>query len=259
MYRLRLLGGFIIETPGGDSATPALRPGAEALVAVLAVTGVLGFRRARLDALFWPEVDDSRARHNLRDTIHSVRSSLGKDSLVSRGDSLHLNPSILSSDVQEFEEALVDGRLNEAAALYRGPLLAGFQSGGSRVFEQWIDEERDRLSREYLETVKRLAKNAENEGHWDAAAGWWAKTVAQDRYNSRYVVRRMAALARAGDQANALIEAEAHGKLLKSELGMEPTQAFLEEVERIRSGMVGPVSFFTPGPAAPSDSPGTEP
>lgn len=255
MFRLRVLGGFALEDDSA-AAMPRLHTRrAEAALAVLAVCGNLGCTRARLIALLWPESDESHARHNLRDALHAIRGALGKEAVLSKGDTLRLDPATTASDVREFDEALGGGRLADAAAVYRGPLLDGFDPGGSREFERWLDDERVRLNRECLGAVKRLAKKAEHDGRWDAAADWWARAVTLDRYNSRLVVRRMISLARGGDRANALLEGDAHRELLKSDLEMDPDPSFLEELNRVRNGEVGPVRFFTPGPTAAVEDP----
>lgn len=222
---------------------------AEALLALLAVAGDLGCSRDRLVAILWPEQDTAHARHNLRDALYAVRSALGADAVAGVGDVLRLDPSCVTSDVQEFAEAVREGRLARAVATYRGPLLEGFHLSGAPEFERWVDDERARLFRECLDAVKRLAKAAEHDGYWDRAAEWWARAVALDPYNSRAVVRRIVALARGGDRANAIREGEAHCELLRSELDLDPDPSFLEELQRIRSGGLGPSRFFTPGPS----------
>jgi DNA-binding SARP family transcriptional activator len=114
-----------------------------------------------------------------------------------------------------------------------------------------MDQERARLLSERQQAVKRLAKAAEHEERWDDAAHWWGRAVAADPYNSRVVVRRMWALVRGGDRANAVKDAEAHCRLLKSELDLDPDPAFLEELESIRGGDPGVAQYFTPGPGFP--------
>ena len=160
---------------------------------------------------------------------------------------LRLDAEVVASDVQQFSAALKAGDLEAAVACYRGPLLDGFHIDDAMGFERWVDEERARLLRECTEAVKRLAKKAEIGDRWDAASGWWARAVELDRYNSRYVVRRMVALTRAGDRANAILEGEDHCRLLEEELELQPDESFLEELRRIKGGELGPTNFFTPG------------
>lgn len=219
---------------------------AEGLLALLAVAGDLGCRRDRIVALLWSERDAAHARHNLRDILHEIRAVLGADAVPGSGNVLLLHPAHIESDVQEFGTALATGRLADAVAVYRGPFLDGFHLREAPEFERWVDDERGRLCHDCLGAAKRLAKEAENERLWDAAAEWWARAITLDRYNTQLVVRRMVALARRGDPVNAIKEGETHCRLLKSDLDLEPDPSFLEELQRIRSGQVGPACYFTP-------------
>jgi len=247
MILVRLLGGFCVEGPADNPAPEMPQRRASAALSVLAVSGNLGCTRERLTSLLWPETDESSARHRLRDSLHVIRKALGSVVVAGSGETLRLDAEVVASDVQQFSAALKAGDLEAAVACYRGPLLDGFHIDDAMGFERWVDEERARLLRECTEAVKRLAKKAEIGDRWDAASGWWARAVELDRYNSRYVVRRMVALTRAGDRANAILEGEDHCRLLEEELELQPDESFLEELRRIKGGELGPTNFFTPG------------
>lgn len=249
-FRIRLLGGLAVIGPAGERHSANQRP-AEAVLAVLAVSGELGCTRERLVGLLWSQSDESHARHSLRDALYAIRRMLGSDAVPGTGEFLHIDPAIVTSDVREFEEALGAGQLADAVTVYRGPLLDGFHIDGAPAFERWLDDERARLLREHQHAVKHLARAAEDEERWDQAADWWARAVAADPYNSRAVVRRIWALARAGDRANALKEAEAHCRLLRTVLDIEPDAAFMEELEHIRKGDRDPARYFTPSFGTP--------
>jgi len=251
--RLRVFGGFALENRSGASAPTLPQRRSEAILTVLAVCGAMGCSRERLMAFLWPEIEETRARHQLRDALYGVRRTLGGDAVLSTGDSLRLDPSVISSDVHAFASALDEGRLADAVALYRGPFLDGVHLAGTHEFDRWVEEERNRLAQERQQAVKLLAKKAERAERWDEAAEWWWRAVSEDRYNSRLVVRRMVALTRAGDRANAVMEGELHCRDLRSELDLDPDPALLEELKRIRDGEVGPPQFFTPSPATRTD------
>ena len=251
VYWVRVLGGFALEKPTGELELSLSRPRALAVLAVLTVAGSLGCTRDRLIGLLWSEKDEERARHNLRDAVYAIRTALGSEALTGQGDALHLNPTMVDSDVYRFTTAMKEGRHAEAIALYAGPLLDGFHIDEAPEFERWLDGERTHLLRERQQAAKQLAREAEQEEHWDAAAGWWARAVEVDPCNSRLVIRRMVALWRAGDRANAIEEGEAHRTLLRVELDIEPDAAFMEMLTQIRDGG-GSVQFFTPQPWRPA-------
>lgn len=254
-FHLRLLGGFALDRASGGAAPVLRQRRSEGVLAVLAVSADLGCSRDRLIAYFWPESPESKARHNLRDALYALRQTLGSDAVLNAGDGLRMNPGVIRADVQAFEEALQEGQLAKAVALHRGPFLDGFHVEGSHEFGLWVESERARLAQDRQQAVKQLAKRAEREERWDAAAEWWGRALAGDRFNSRLLVRRMVALTRAGDRANAVMEGEQHCRTLTSELGLDPDPALLEELERIREGAAGPAQFFTPPPAPETGSP----
>ncbi|MGK7311942.1 MAG: AfsR/SARP family transcriptional regulator, partial [Candidatus Longimicrobiales bacterium M2_2A_002] len=248
-FHVRLLGGFAIESPS-TKASPSLsqrRP--EAVLAVLAVCGDLGCTRERVIGLLWPERDEATARHNLRDALYAIRKVLGREAITGTGDMLHLDPDVVSTDVQQFRAALRDDRLADAVALYGGPLLDGFHPGDALEFERWLEDARARLFRERQDAVKELARRAEGTGRWDEAARWWARAVAADPYDTRLVAQRVIALARSGDRANAVLEGEAHVQRLRTDLDLDPGDPFLEELGRVRSGEIS-AAVPPSGPAA---------
>jgi DNA-binding SARP family transcriptional activator len=255
MFRLRVLGGFALEGPSEDSTFPVPQRRAEAVLAALAVCGDLGCSRERLMALLWPESDEARSRSALRSTLHTIRQALGPGAVLSAGELLRLDASVVNSDVGSFARALDSDRDADAVRSYGGPLLEGFHLDGAPDFERWLDGERTRLAREYAEALERLATTAERAGAWGEAASWWAHAEEHDPLNSRFALQHARALVVVGDRANAVKVAEVHVRRLREELDMEPDREVLAEMEGIRRGDVGAVWG---GRAHPVSAPPTE-
>ena len=260
MFRLRVLGGLALEGPSGAAAALPKRR-AEAVLAVLAVCGDLGCTRERLLALLWPESDEAGARHGLRDALHVIRRSLGAGAVPSGGRLLRLDPAVVTSDALQFAQALASGRPADAVRLYAGPLLDGVHVDDAAEFERWVDGERTRLAREYVEALKQLATAAEAAGAWSDAASWWARAVEHDPLNGHLVLRQVLGLAAVGDRANAIRVAEGHARRLREELDLEPDREIVATVERIRRGelpaaVVGPSAVAAPAvPPPAADAP----
>ena len=233
--RLRVLGGLSLQRPDGSALAPLPKRRAEAVLAVLAVCGELGCARQRLMALIWPESDDARARHGLRDALHAIRRTLGAEA-VSGGQLLRLEPAVVECDLELLREATKTGRLGDAAGLYSGPLLDGFHLDDAPDFERWLDAERTRLAREQAERLEQLAHRAAGEGESVQAAAWLARAVEHDPLNSRLVLRLVEASATMGEAAKALKIAGAHTSRLHTELEVDPPAEFTAGVERIRHG-----------------------
>lgn len=263
MLRLRVLGGFALEDSSGNAVPSLPRRRAEGVLAVLAVCGDLGCTRERLVALLWPESDEAHSRHGLRDALHTIRRVLGPGAVPAGSRLLRLDPAVVDSDVLSFRQALGAGRYADAVRLYAGPLLEGFHVDAAPELEHWLDGERARLSRDYVEALEHLAAMAERDGGWGRAAAWWARAVQHDPLNSHLVVRHVRALAAMGDRANAIKAADVHARRLREEFDLEPDREVLAKVARIRKGG-GPTppaaprgSFGLPegGPSAADDSP----
>lgn len=259
MYTLRLLGGFALLDSLGKPVQRLAQRRAEAVLALLALSGDLGCTRDRLVGLLWAESDEPHARHSLRNVLHALRVAVGPDAALACGDILRLNPAVIDADVQRFAGLLQQSRPEDAVQCYRGPLLDGFHIDEAQEFDLWLEQERARLYRECAEALETLATRAEQARDWRSAASSWQRAAEHDPHNSRLVISLMRALAAVGDLANALLFAEAHRRRLRKELEIEPGTAFEAEVARLRHesgyrhGALLDASCSVPGDALRAD------
>jgi len=238
MFRLRTLGPVGLEGATGPQADAVTRgPKRLALLVYLAVDPPRGFkRRDSLAALLWPELDQQRARHALRNTLHELRKTLDDGALSSRGsEEVALSAGALWCDLVAFDEMLAAGHREEALALYRGPFLDGFHAPGvAPEFEHWVNRERERLTVCYAATLEGLAEDCEARDDLRAAAEHWRVLSAHDPLDGRVVLRLMLALEVAGDRAQAIRRADAYSVLVREELGADPDQEVTALVARLR-------------------------
>ncbi len=248
MFRLRVLGGFALDGPGGTPVSDLPHRRAMAVLAVLAVCGDLGCTRDRLLALLWPESDEAHARHGLRDALHAIRHALTPRSIPSIASLLRLDSSVVGSDVLVFSQAMASGRLTDAVRAYGGPLLEGFHVDAAPEFEYWLSGERARLARECMEALEGLASSAEGTGASAEAARWWGRAVEHDPLNSHCVLHQMQALSAIGDRANAIQVGELHVHRLRREFGMEPDPSVLATIGRLQRGELPGLGNGVPRP-----------
>ena len=220
MLRLLTFGGLAVEA-GNDQVAPKIRPPRLALLAVLAAAGTRGCTRERLIGLFWPEADEERGRHSLRQQLYALRNEAG-DELVRAGPILALNGALIGSDLADFLLATETGRREQALALYRGPFLDGFYLPGAVEFERWVEAERSRLAEARATALLALATEATSTGSLDAALRWWHQLVLLDPLSGRYAVGYARALAASGDRAGALAHVRSHESAVWRELEVEP-------------------------------------
>ena len=234
---LHTLGHLDLRPADGIEVRSALAQGKRmALLSYLAVAQPRGFhRRDTLVGLFWPETDQRHARAALRQALHFLRQSLGRDVVLNRGpEEIGVDFSVLSCDVVLFERYLEAGDVERAVELYGGPLLRGFFINDAPEFEKWLGSERDRLAQLYADALRSLAEDAETNGDRAAAARWWKRLAQHDPYSSEVAWRAIAAMEATGDRAGAITHAHSHVDAVRTDLEVEPDDAVLELVEKLR-------------------------
>jgi DNA-binding SARP family transcriptional activator len=251
MFKLKLLGGALIEGPAGPMSGRIAQPRRMALLACVGASRGRPVSRDKLMALLWPDADSERARHLLSDSVYLIRKELGDAAVVTAGADLRLDHSLVSSDVAEFEQALLQGRLEEAAVLYGGPFLDGFHIDDAPEFEHWLDTERERLARSYARLLETLAQERESAGDFAGAAEWWRRLAAHEPTSGRVAVRVMRALDAAGDRAGAIQHARTHTLLLREQFGIEADAEVSTIADRLRTGDIPRSSRATPGTPVP--------
>ena len=194
-----------------------------------------GISRDKLLAYLWPESDTGRARNNLKQALYSLRQTVGVPLVNCTGGLLRLDPAHITIDHWRFEAALAGGDEAEAAAIYRGIYLDGFYVAGLDGLERWMEAERERLARRYMDTLRVLAEMAEAESNTLAAAIWWRRLTAADPLCSTAALGLIRALATAGDPTAAREHARAHAAYLRAELGGPVAEAVVAFANRLRS------------------------
>src|SRR5712692_980740 len=225
VVEFRILGALNLLGAGGRELTSVLaQPKRVALLAYLAAaTPRRPHRRDSLVALFWPELDQEHARAALRQALHGLRHALGDGVLVTRGDEdIGLDETQIRCDVIEFERAAEAGRLADALDLYRGDLLEGFFIRGAPEFEQWLEDERARLTGVALRGATVLGEQCEGRGGLIESAQWARRALRIAPLDELALRRLMKTLDQVGDRAGALEAYETFAKRLTGELDADP-------------------------------------
>ena len=215
--QLRLLGGFDLHSGEGQAAIPAGRK-VRALLACLALSAGKVWPREKLMALLWSDRGDEQARASLRQALAEIRRALGEPSpLRTEHDAVSLDLALLAVDALEFERLAKAGQSEEAAALYRGPLLDGH---GVRdgAFEDWIGLERTRLHDLAVDVLERYAGAQSGAAAITAAQRLLQLDPAREETH-RLLMRLYAA---AGQRAQALRQYEHCRDILQRDLQTKP-------------------------------------
>jgi DNA-binding SARP family transcriptional activator len=250
MLRVNLLGKLTLEIDGKDLELPASRR-ARSLLGLLALERRT-HPRSQLAARFWPDVLDESARTSLRSALSALRRALGADAdlhlLASRDTVALAGSDQIRTDLDEFAQLVAEDRFEDALELSRGELLEDLD-------DDWVYERRDEHRASVVAVLERMAAGAEAAGDLAAAAALTRRQVALDPLSEethRELIRRLAA---SGDRSAALTTYRRLADRFASELGIVPSAATRELVERIRASETMPQP--TPQSVAPptSDSP----
>ena len=236
MLRLLTLGGLSLVDDGVPVTGAASQRSRLALLAVLAAAGPAGVSRDKLLALLWPESDDERARHALKQGVYALRRDLGNENAIVGTAALSLDPTVVASDIREFEDALARGDDASAVALYAGPFLDGVFIKAAPEFDQWAANERSGHERAYANAIGRLARAAEVAGDAQEAVHWWRRAAATEPMSGRVALSLMHALADSGDVSAAMQHARVHDAIVRGELDSSADDAVLAFAEQLRSG-----------------------
>jgi TolB-like protein/DNA-binding SARP family transcriptional activator/Tfp pilus assembly protein PilF len=234
----RLFGSPTLEDASGARVESLLaQPKRFAVLAYLVVeTRKAPVSRDKVAAIFWPELDQSRARQALRQSLHVIRGELGDEAIAGVGaEMVVVNRSMIDSDVARFDEAIAAGK--EAAALneYRGHLLDGFFVSESPEFDQWMSEARARYRAAAVNAAQKLADRAEAAGDAHETVRRLQQRLALSDIDEQPLRKLMILLRREGNAAAAITAFDAYAERMHRELEVEPSSETAALAQQIRA------------------------
>jgi predicted ATPase/class 3 adenylate cyclase/DNA-binding SARP family transcriptional activator len=246
---LSLFGPFEVSLNGVDLPRLRTRKG-QWLLALLALRHDTDVKRAWLAGTLWPDSPDSFALASLRKSLTDLRRALGPEAGRLRSptpDSLSLDLADAAVDVVAFDAAIAQGdppALEQAVALYRGPLLEGW-------VEEWVFQERQAREQAYLQALESLAGRAMTRGDTGAAERCLRLAVGVDPLRESTQRALMQLLAAGGNYAAATLAYRELRLHLHRKVNVEPdaeTQALFRQLRadaRGKAGAGGPESGVT--------------
>jgi DNA-binding SARP family transcriptional activator len=200
--RVRLLGGFLLSREGQELPLPASRA-ARLLLAYVILHPRQWHPRGFLAGMFWPDLPEQAARRRLSQALWRVRTIL-PEVFESAREEIRLHPAAaLWADVTTFQELVAQAQeaateaerlalLEQAVALYRGPLLPGY-------YQDWVILAREQLHSHYLHALDALTQGWIQRGRYAQALEVARRLVQEEplhEENHRQVIRLCAWLER---------------------------------------------------------------
>jgi DNA-binding SARP family transcriptional activator len=223
-WSIRLLGGFGLSGPHGRVEVP---PAGQRLVAYLAIQGH-PVRRSTVAAAIWPDVDETRARANLRSTL----SRLGALAPIvdATPASLGIAPEVVV-DVEDLQRQVVAVRSGE-------PRFSGGRHGFDLELlpgweEEWVALERERFRQLELHLLDDVVTASVNDGRHGDGVDAALRAIRLDPWRESSHAGLLRALLASGNRAAALAHFRRFAAQMREELGLPPSRDLLEVVGEI--------------------------
>jgi DNA-binding SARP family transcriptional activator len=254
-WKIFLFGSLEAESPSGKrDIWKGTRAGL--LLAHLALRPNESHSRETLAERFWPDNDPATKRVRLRQEIAALREVFGTDAespfVVTRTEVV-LATSCADTDVRLFDSAVAAAKsalpaereavLREAVMLYRADLLTGYPD--------YFLAERAYYGQQFEQALTILAALQEGRGEHAAAVETLKRLVAHDPLREDVHADIMRLYAATGQPSLARRQYGELARLLKQELGEEPSEAVRQLYRSLRNEVSCSSAETVAAPAEP--------
>ena len=239
-FHIQLLGSLEVRRP--DGATVPFKPQQTGiLLAYLALRADRAHTREGLAELIWPDTAPEEARHNLRQSLYSLRRQLdpSRANLIqSTATSVELNRSLVTTDVEAYDKLVRRAELEtdtrrrlsallEAARAYAGELLPGF-------YLDAILTERTRLAISYHHLLISISRAYEQLGDITNALDYAHRACALDETDEATHRWIMQLLHQSGNLQGVNRQFRQLESALSEQLSVQPSQETIALLNRLR-------------------------
>jgi len=255
--RIKLFGNLLISFEGRP-VTAINTNRLQSLIAYLILHGEAPQPRERLAFLLWPASSESQARTNLRQLIHHLKRALPAECNMletTHFDVRWREDATCAIDLSEFQRAIAEATsarmeknaareieaLTTAAQLYEDDLLPG-------LYDEWLAPIRDDYRRRVSDALQRLATLFEQRLEFAAAIACAERLVALDSASESHYQLLIRLHAANQDRASALRTYHQCLRVLRREMGVEPSPATVQMFERILKAPPEPGASTVPRP-----------
>jgi DNA-binding SARP family transcriptional activator/ATP/maltotriose-dependent transcriptional regulator MalT len=238
--RVRVFGGLEVVTSDGPVSDADWRKRkARLLFAMLVVRKGRDVPREQLLEYLWPEMDDARAKSNFYVVWNNMKRALAPNLpkgaacpyARAAGGVCRVDDILVSSDLDEFDGCLHEGRRAEAAGdkarvvaayqrlidVYRGDLLPG------DIYDDWFAPLRERCRQEFGDCMLRAAQILEEEGEHVEALRFVRTALAFDGWREDLYQAALRCQIASGQRSAAIETYMACRHKLTEDLGIDPS------------------------------------
>jgi ATP/maltotriose-dependent transcriptional regulator MalT/DNA-binding SARP family transcriptional activator len=208
------------------------------------------YRRASKDTIietFWGEADYETIEKNFHPTVSHIRKALNSNQPLKQNFLLYRDGDYLLNadfsywiDTEEFDRLVAKGEaarragqpdlytdcFEKAISLYRGEFMQG-------ACDTWVLEQRQYYREQYLHMLEVLAATAQKEGNWPRSLQLAQQILQDDPFREDIHCLAMHAHAAQGNRVAVKEQYETLRRLLRKELGVEPTLETKKTYQRL--------------------------
>ncbi len=235
---LRLFGVLQLERDDGRVIRLPTKKTA-ALLAYLALSQNQPHARAKLATLLWDRGLEVQARDSLRQVLSQLRKAFApdfEDCLATTGDTVELNLRRIPLDTARFEAFAAGTQisdLEQAAKLYRGPILEGFDVRAAE-FDAWLRATREQYHERAVDVLSRLLRHYLAVGNLESGITIATRLLALDPLREEVHRTLIEFYIRQGRFNAALKQFRSCEEILAEQLNVEPEAATKAMERRIR-------------------------
>jgi len=200
MIKLRALGQCVIEI--GENR---VGPDAELLFALqlyLAIERGKRIGRSALVALLWPDTEETRAAHSLRQSVYRLKA-LGAR-VESNRSHVWVPRECVNADFFPILDATDNGRVENLVEEAPGTFLPGYAPTFSSPFGEWIDLQRDIVDSAIRRLLIAAVVAKRSRGEWSAVEAIAGRILSIDPLNEEATLAAAQAKALHGGKVQAL-------------------------------------------------------
>jgi DNA-binding SARP family transcriptional activator len=227
----------------GEPITKLRSRKAQALLFYLAVMGQRHSREA-LAGLLWSDMDEDKARSNLRveisknlrpylnDFLHIQKYTMAMES----ASNVDCDVAVFLLLVEKPQPTLQE--LITAVDLYRGDFLEDFNLLDALLFDQWVQAQRSYLRDKTIQSLVRIVEHCVHNRQYHQGIEYARRLLQLEPWLEKAHQQLMWQLAKSGDRTAALAQYDECRELLDRELGVEPEEETTALYEQIKSGEI---------------------
>jgi DNA-binding SARP family transcriptional activator/tetratricopeptide (TPR) repeat protein len=208
--------------------------------------------REKLAAMFWPGIDEERARHRLSQSLHALRKSLTTDCISTHGDQVRASADIVV-DARDFGTRADVGLYERALELYQRPFLDGFFVDDAGEWERWVERQRAILARTYTHVARTAIGGLLDQQRYGETIELATRWLALDHAGEDAHWFLISGLTGAGRTREALELYDQYERQLREDVGQAPSARMQSLLRDIRAGLTQPEATRKTVPA-PLDS-----